>query len=137
MAFDRYGTVRALACLLTIPMAYAGLGIVPASISPANFVWWALAVQEFLVSTLAEHGEEGPKILELTCARCGVACPDAVLSIPMMSFDTTNASKNSYLLAWYAAPTPRVPMHLHVDVAWAAPANVNHSGQAIRRVRPY
>ena len=52
MAFDRYGTVRALACLLTIPMACAGLGIVSASVSPANFVWWALAVQEFLVGTV-------------------------------------------------------------------------------------
>ena len=31
---------------------------------------------------------------------------DAVLSIPMVSFDTTNASKNSHLLAWHAAPTP-------------------------------
>ena len=32
---------------------------------------------------------------------------------------------------------PRVPMHLRVDAAWAAPENVNHSGQAIRRVRLY
>ena len=31
---------------------------------------------------------------------------DAVLSIPMVSFDTTNASENSHLLAWHAARTP-------------------------------
>ena len=28
-------------------------------------VWWALAIQEFPISTLAEHEEQGTKMLEL------------------------------------------------------------------------
>ena len=47
-----------------------------ASVSPGKFVWWALAIQEFLIGTLADHDEQGPKMLELTRARCAVACPD-------------------------------------------------------------
>lgn len=76
-----------------------------ASVSLVNFVWLALAVQEFLVGTLAEHGEEGPKMLELACALCAVACPDIDIDLDPM-FASAKKFRNAY---WGAVQPYRLP----------------------------